>query len=75
MAGDISQSRKNNAKKLDEDINKELPALKLENAKFQTLLNNLSQVILELIRLHLKYKLIQNLRWTNQEYFLWRRIM
>ena len=36
MAEDISQSRKNNAKKLDDDINKELPALKLENAKFQT---------------------------------------
>ncbi|MAI60213.1 MAG: hypothetical protein CMM92_04255 [Rickettsiales bacterium] len=36
IAGDISQSRKNSAKKLDEDINKELPALKLENAKFQT---------------------------------------
>ena len=36
VAGDISQSRKNSAKKLDEDINKELPALKLENAKFQT---------------------------------------
>ena len=36
VAEDISQSRKNSAKKLDEDINKELPALKLENAKFQT---------------------------------------
>ncbi len=36
MAGEISQSRKISAKKLDEDINKELPALKLENAKFQT---------------------------------------
>ena len=36
MARDISQSRKNSAKKLDDDINKELPALKLENAKFQT---------------------------------------
>ena len=36
VARDISQSRKNSAKKLDEDINKELPALKLENAKFQT---------------------------------------
>ena len=36
VARDISQSRKNSAKKLDEDINKELPALKLENAKFKT---------------------------------------
>ena len=36
MARDISQSRKNSAKKLDDDINKELPELKLENAKFQT---------------------------------------
>ena len=36
MARDISQTRKNSAKKLDDDINKELPALKLENAKFQT---------------------------------------
>ena len=36
MAEEISESRKISAKKLDEDINKELPALKLENAKFQT---------------------------------------
>ena len=35
MSAEISQSRKNSAKKLDEDINKELPALKLENAKLK----------------------------------------
>ena len=36
IAEEISQSRKNSAKNLDDDINNELPALKLENAKFQT---------------------------------------
>ena len=40
MSAEISQSRKNSAKKLDEDINKELPALKLENAKFQTFIEH-----------------------------------
>ena len=40
MSEEISQSRKNSAKKLDEDINKELPALKLENAKFQTFIEH-----------------------------------
>ncbi len=40
MAGEISQSRKNSAKNLDEDINKELPSLKLENAKFQTFIEH-----------------------------------
>jgi len=40
MAGEISQSRKNSAKRLDEDINKELPALKLENAKFKTFIEH-----------------------------------
>ena len=40
ISAEISQSRKNNAKKLDNDINKELPALKLENAKFQTFIEH-----------------------------------
>ena len=40
MAMEISESRKISAKKLDEDINKELPALKLENAKFQTFIES-----------------------------------
>ena len=40
MAEEISESRKISAKKLDEDINKELPALKLENAKFQTFIES-----------------------------------
>ena len=40
MANEISEARKNCAKKLDEDINKELPALKLENAKFQTFIEH-----------------------------------
>tara|TARA_B100000035_G_scaffold195461_1_gene166860 strand:- start:3546 stop:5198 length:1653 start_codon:yes stop_codon:yes gene_type:complete len=40
MAEEISDSRKISAKKLDEDINKELPALKLENAKFQTFIES-----------------------------------
>ncbi len=40
MAEEISQSRKNNAKNLDKDINRELPALKLENAKFQTFIEH-----------------------------------
>ena len=40
ISSEISQSRKNSAKKLDEDINQELPALKLENAKFQTFIEH-----------------------------------
>ncbi len=36
MAEEISELRKKNAKILDQDINKELPALKLENARFKT---------------------------------------
>ena len=38
--------------------------LNLKMLNFKLSLNNLSQVTLELIRLHLKYKLIQNLRWV-----------
>ncbi len=40
MAEEISQLRKNSAQSLDRDINKELPALKLENAKFQTFIES-----------------------------------
>ena len=40
MAEEISQLRKNSTQSLDRDINKELPALKLENAKFQTFIES-----------------------------------
>ena len=61
----LSQLRKTSALQLDNLINNEFPALKLENANFRSFLKNLCQVQMGLTELHLKLELIQTQRWVK----------
>ena len=65
ISKEISLLRKKFAQNLDEEINKEFPSLKLENAKFQTFIEEIEANKEEIDKILFKIRTNLNLKWMK----------